>query len=157
MADLLSPQVSLTEHREFYLNPQTGRTHVRMPAGGAGGGVTSYADVPATEEQHVEFLKRQLDVKKAEVDMLSQTHGEADQKLKEKKAQQHKDQPRPLVEDDGPTIQEWVASGRKARDYPSAGLASKSTPEEVSAAVAAEAHADGESWAKESAAQHAAV
>jgi hypothetical protein len=71
---------------EFYLNERTGRTHVRLPAGGAGGGITSYADVPATEEQHVGFLKAQADAKKAEGEALHEQHAKADEKLKKHQA-----------------------------------------------------------------------
>lgn len=40
---------------------------------------------------------------------------------------------------DGPTIGEWVAAGYSASVYPPSGYASKSTPEEIAAAIAAEA------------------
>lgn len=40
--------------------------------------------------------------------------------------------------DEDPTIQQWVAAGYKASAYPPSGHASKSTPEEIAAAVAAE-------------------
>jgi hypothetical protein len=39
---------------------------------------------------------------------------------------------------DGPTIAEWVAAGYAAGAYPPSGYTSKSTPEEIAAAVAAE-------------------
>ena len=39
--------------------------------------------------------------------------------------------------DDGPTVQEFVDAGYLAVNYPPAGYASKSTPEEIAAAVAA--------------------
>lgn len=39
---------------------------------------------------------------------------------------------------DGPTVAEYVAAGYKAANYPPAGYASKSTAEEIAAAVAAE-------------------
>lgn len=55
---------------EFYFNERTGRTHVRLPAGGAGGGVTSYADQPVSEERYVEFLKSRADAKMAESEAL---------------------------------------------------------------------------------------
>jgi hypothetical protein len=38
----------------------------------------------------------------------------------------------------GPTIQQWVAAGYKARDYPPKHYKSSSTPEEIAAAVEAE-------------------
>ena len=46
------------------------------------------------------------------------------------------DEPQPRT--DGPTVAEYVAAGYKASGYPPAGYASKSTPEEIAAAVAAE-------------------
>jgi hypothetical protein len=42
------------------------------------------------------------------------------------------------LKQDGPTVQDWVAAGYKASVYPSSGYASKSTQEEIDAAVAAE-------------------
>lgn len=45
----------------------------------------------------------------------------------------------------GPTVEEWVAAGYKASNYPPSGYVSKSTPEEIAAAVAAQAkNGDGE-------------
>jgi hypothetical protein len=41
----------------------------------------------------------------------------------------------------GPTIAQWVAAGYKAANYPPSGYASKSTQEEIDAAIAAEAAA----------------
>lgn len=70
---------------EFYLNANTGRTHVRMPAGGTGGGATSFADVPASEEQHVAYLKLLADQKLAESEDLQQRHEEAHDTLQEKR------------------------------------------------------------------------
>lgn len=72
--------------RELYLNERTGRTHVRMPAGGSGGGVTSYADAPASEELHVAFLKSEAERKQAESEVLQQQHDEAHAELQDKKA-----------------------------------------------------------------------
>ncbi|MGN8004167.1 hypothetical protein ACTJKQ_13345 [Acidovorax sp. 22279] len=45
--------------------------------------------------------------------------------------------PGTALRDDGPTVQEFVAAGYLAVNYPPAGYASKSTPEEIAAAVAA--------------------
>ncbi|MFV4725649.1 hypothetical protein ACNJUL_21125, partial [Mycobacterium tuberculosis] len=42
------------------------------------------------------------------------------------------------LREDGPTIAEWVAAGYKARNYPPTGWASRSTAEEIEAAIAAE-------------------
>lgn len=72
--------------KELYINQQTGRTHVRAPAGGSGGGVTSYADAPASEEVHVAFLKSESEKKQAESEALNQQHEEAHTALKDKKA-----------------------------------------------------------------------
>lgn len=72
--------------RELYLNEKTGRTHVRMPVGGSGGGVTSYADAPASEEVHVAFLRSEADRKQAESDVLKQQHDDAHAELQDKKA-----------------------------------------------------------------------
>lgn len=49
---------------------------------------------------------------------------------------------KPALRDDGPTIQEYVAAGYKAKGYPPAGYASKSTDEEVEAAIKAEEAAE---------------
>lgn len=49
---------------------------------------------------------------------------------------------------DGPTIKEWVDRNYPARNYPPSGYASKSTPEEIAAAVAAEENLDAETAAK---------
>jgi hypothetical protein len=40
---------------------------------------------------------------------------------------------------DGPTVKEYVEAGYKASNYPPQGYASKSAPEEITAAIAAEA------------------
>lgn len=40
---------------------------------------------------------------------------------------------------DGPTVAQWVAAGYKATAYPPSGYPSKSSPEEIAAAVAAQA------------------
>lgn len=76
--------VHLARGGEFYLNERTGRTHVRLPAGGSGGGVTSYADVPATEEQHVAYLKELAEQKRAEAENLQQQHEDAHTELQKK-------------------------------------------------------------------------
>lgn len=39
---------------------------------------------------------------------------------------------------DGPTVAEWVAAGYKADGYPPAGYVSRSTPEEIEAAIEAQ-------------------
>lgn len=40
---------------EFYFNERTGKVHMRMGAGGRGGGMTSVIDVPATEAHFREY------------------------------------------------------------------------------------------------------
>jgi len=55
------------------------------------------------------------------------------------------------LREDGPTIAEYIAAGYLASQYPPAGYASKSTPEEIAAAIEAEkgGHGSGggsEAW-----------
>jgi hypothetical protein len=62
---------------------------------------------------------------------------------------------------EGPTVKEYVASGYKATTYPPPGYASRSTPEEIAAAIAEEHKADekraaGHRAAEEKAAKEAA-
>jgi hypothetical protein len=49
--------------------------------------------------------------------------------------------PAATPKDNGPTVAEWVNAGYLAANYPPSGYASKSTPEEIAAAVAAQAAA----------------
>jgi hypothetical protein len=72
---------------EYYLNERTGRTHKRKPAGGAGGGVTSYADVPASDEEHLAFLRMTAEQKAAESEVLQQKHDEAREQIEQRKAE----------------------------------------------------------------------
>lgn len=54
------------------------------------------------------------------------------------------------LREDGPTIAEYVAAGYLASQYPPAGYASKSTPEEIAAAIEAEKSSkDGKSGGSE--------
>lgn len=85
---------------EFYLNERTGRTHVRLPAGGAGGGITSYADVPATEAQHVSFLKSQVELKDAEHKALVDQHAKANEKLEKHQAKAKEEEAKQKKVDD---------------------------------------------------------
>jgi hypothetical protein len=87
------PDANAILNGEFYVNDRDGKTHIRVPAGGSGGGVTSYADVVATPEQHVAFLQSQVDAKQAEVDAMKEKHAGADKELQEKKAKEAKDKP----------------------------------------------------------------
>lgn len=50
--------------------------------------------------------------------------------------------PKTSLRDDGPTVQEFVDAGYLAVNYPPTGYASKSTPEEIAAAVAAASSPD---------------
>lgn len=43
------------------------------------------------------------------------------------------------VRTDGPTVEEFVTAGYRAENYPPQGYASRSTPEEIATAVAAQA------------------
>src|SRR5689334_7077706 len=45
---------------------------------------------------------------------------------------------------DGPTIAEWVAAGYRASAYPPSGYASKSTAEEIQAAIAEQEQTDAQ-------------
>jgi hypothetical protein len=74
---------TLEHHDTFHTDPKTGRTFIRMAAGGAGGGVTGYTEVEATEQQHVDFLKSQAEANKVENERLIKLHEEAAAKLKE--------------------------------------------------------------------------
>lgn len=51
----------------------------------------------------------------------------------------------PTLKEDGPTIQEYVAAGYKAKNYPPKGWASKSTPEEIAKAIEEEIEAEAKS------------
>jgi hypothetical protein len=90
-------QTSLVGGHEMYIHPETGRTHERKPAGGTGGGLTSYADAPVSEERHVAFLKSQAEKKKAESDDLMQKHEEAHKELKDKREAEKKGERKPEV------------------------------------------------------------
>lgn len=50
----------------------------------------------------------------------------------------------------GPTVAEWVAAGYKAAAYPPRGYESRSTPEEIAAAIAAETTTGSEAVGKQS-------
>ena len=50
------------------------------------------------------------------------------------------------LKQDGPTIEAWVAAGYKASKYPPAGYVSKSSKEEIDAAIAAEKPAKKSGW-----------
>jgi hypothetical protein len=94
-----------------------------VPAGGYGGGITSSVALKATHAEAAAFRQAKV---KAEPEV------EAEPELKQ----------------DGPTIQEWVAEGYRAGGYPPSGYASKSSQEDIDAAIAAEITADEAKVAK---------
>lgn len=53
------------------------------------------------------------------------------------------DDQEPSLRDDGPTVEEYVSAGYLAKNYPPAGYASKSTEEEIAAAIAGQDAKDG--------------
>jgi hypothetical protein len=53
----------------------------------------------------------------------------------------------PVLRDDGPTVQEWVAAGFKAKDYPPKGWAAISSQEEIDEAIQEEAEAEADAAA----------
>lgn len=73
--------------KDYYINEKTGRTHIRTPAGGSGGGQTSFADAVASEAEHIAFLQTKIDTKKGELDALAHTHDEAQRKLERDEAE----------------------------------------------------------------------
>lgn len=72
---------------DFFLG-ENGRTYIRVPSGGHGGGATSYATVEATDEQHARHLRTLADAKAAEVDSLEEQHKAATENLDEQSAAQ---------------------------------------------------------------------
>lgn len=78
---------------EWYISDKDGRTHIRKPAGGAGGGVTSFADILAGDAQHFAFLQSEMDKKKAEGEALQQKHTEDHKAVEAKKAEEAKNNP----------------------------------------------------------------
>lgn len=95
-----------------------GVIYKNIPAGGQGGGVTSFATVKATDAEAAAFRETQSSAEQPE--------GEAGAVA---------------LKQDGPTVQEWVAAGYKASVYPPGGYASKSSAEDIETAIAAEAAA----------------
>lgn len=81
---------------EYYLNERTGRTHKRKPAGGAGGGITSYADVPASDEEHLAFLRMTAEQKAQESEILQQKHDEASEQIEAKREDDTKEVNNPI-------------------------------------------------------------
>jgi hypothetical protein len=95
-----------------------GEIYKSVPAGGHGGGVTSSVVVKATEAEAAAFRATQDPAGEPEA-------GTGVAELKQ----------------DGPTVQEWVAAGYKASEYPPSDYASKSSAEDIATAVAAEEQA----------------
>jgi hypothetical protein len=82
MANPRDPSFAL--NGEFYMNEKDGRTHIRVPAGGSGGGVTTYFDVLATEDEHLAFLDSQAKLKEAEALAHREKHKQAHEEMKKK-------------------------------------------------------------------------
>lgn len=68
---------------------------------------------------------------------------EAKVKLDGRKAKKQAADGADALRTDGPTVAEYVAAGYQAVNYPPQGYASRSTPEEIAAAVKAQAEAAG--------------
>lgn len=64
-------------HAEIHAHPETGKLHARIPAGGSGGGVTSYVDMPVSDAEHVALLDAEAERKAAEAEMAQQKADEA--------------------------------------------------------------------------------
>jgi len=75
---------------EVFWNDKTGKAFTRVAAGGAGGGRTSFIEVPASEEEYVAFLKEESDRRKYEADQSLHTHEVAVKKLADRKAEEEK-------------------------------------------------------------------
>lgn len=54
------------------------------------------------------------------------------------------DDSKPVLKEDGPTIQEWIEAGYKAKNYPPHGWAAISSQEEVDAAIEKEVEAEAD-------------
>lgn len=78
----------MPENGELHVNQHTGKPFIRQPAGGTGGGATSFADTPATGEQHVAFLENDVRVKEAELANAKQRHEKAHKEHEKHKAAQ---------------------------------------------------------------------
>jgi hypothetical protein len=66
-----------THEGEFYLHPESGKVRKRQPAGGSGGGVTSYADAEASEAEAVAYFDLMKERKAAEAEAMKDRHEEA--------------------------------------------------------------------------------
>lgn len=77
----------------------------------------------------------------AEVELYGLTHRPVDPKQAVKQAA--KAAKSTAIKTDGPTVAEWVAAGYQASNYPPSGYASRSTEDEIAAAVAAQKAAPG--------------
>jgi hypothetical protein len=80
----------MPENGELHINQHTGKPFIRQPAGGTGGGATSFADTPATGEQHVGFLENEVKFKEGELANAKQRHEKASKEHQKHKAAQAK-------------------------------------------------------------------
>lgn len=77
-------EVWVTREGEFYPHVN-GKIHKRLPAGGHGGGLTSYVDQVATDSERLAYLRYMADTKAAEADLLLKQHGDAEAEIAEKR------------------------------------------------------------------------
>lgn len=99
---------------EVHTHQVTGEPFVRKPAGGLGGGVTSFASTPATEEEHLASLESDVKVKEAEIADIKQRHDAVKKDHEKHKAEQAK------IE-----AEEKKAADAKAENVPAAALAER--------------------------------
>ncbi|WP_019170674.1 hypothetical protein [Pseudaminobacter salicylatoxidans] len=81
-----------------------------------------YEPHPVSPERKAELLAAGFKIIDAQFDPRPKANGEDGDKLRE----------------DGPTVGEYVDAGYLAKNYPPEGYASRSTPEEIAAAIAAQ-------------------
>lgn len=74
MATPRDPAMPLPLNAEMHIDEKTGRTVIRTPAGGSGGGVTGFIDTPATDAQHAAFLAGKIKEKEADLAAAKQRH-----------------------------------------------------------------------------------
>lgn len=71
---------NITVNGTRHINPATGRTHLRLPAGGGG----SFIDVPATDVEHIQHLEAIAVIKEREAVAAREAHKEAVEALTKK-------------------------------------------------------------------------
>lgn len=94
-----------------------------------------YKDAAEALDAH-ELTKLEADNAKLEASIAAE-QVKLDGRTKAAKDLKAKQDPAPMT--DGPTVAEYVAAGYQAVNYPTSGYASRSTPEEIEAAVKAQA------------------